>query len=66
MLFNKENKTFELMFNDCINGNLLDFQNQLNKLNKKSLAYFIIFLKDNEVDNYTYSQVIKALNKEYR
>lgn len=60
------NENFELMLNDCINGNLFDFQEQVNKLSKKSLFNFMIYLIDNEVEDYIYKSVAKSLNKDYR
>ena len=65
---NKEdhlNEKFELILNDCINGNLFDFQEKLNKFNKKQLFQFFLFLQNNKVDNYIYKQVSRALKKIY-
>ena len=62
----KEIVKFEDIYNNCINGNLRDFQNQVNKLSKKQLFNFFIFLQDSQVNNYTYKQVSRALNKDYK
>lgn len=64
---NKEdhlNEKFELILNDCINGNLFDFQTNINKLNKKQLLQFFLFLQNNNI--YIYERVNRALNKDYK
>ena len=40
----KEHKKFEEMIDNCINGNLSDFRNSLEKMRKKQLVRFIRYV----------------------